>query len=153
VTTVYVDGDACPVRDEVLRVVDRLDLKAYIVTNGSRPILPPRSPNASLIFVGQAADAADDWIAERISAADICVTGDIPLAGRCLAKGALALSPRGHIWTDDNIGSALAGREVSRHLREIGETTSGPAPFTKADRSRFLDVLNRLVETARRGPS
>ncbi|HTI87007.1 MAG TPA: YaiI/YqxD family protein [Alphaproteobacteria bacterium] len=152
-TTVYVDGDACPVRDEVLRVVDRLELKAYIVTNGSRPILPPRSPNASLIFVGQEPDAADNWIAERIATADICVTGDIPLAGRCLAKGALALSPHGHIWTDDNIGSALAGRDISRHLREIGETTSGPAPFTKADRSRFLDVLNRLVETARRGAS
>ena len=150
-TTVYVDGDACPVRDEVLRVVDRLGIKAYIVTNGSRPILPPRSANAALIFVGQGPDAADDWIAERIAAPDVCVTGDIPLAGRCLAKGAFALSPRGHAWTEDNIGSALAGREISRHLREIGETTSGPAPFTKADRSRFLDALNRLIDIARRG--
>jgi uncharacterized protein YaiI (UPF0178 family) len=103
-----------------------------------------------MVFVGQKPDAADDWIAERITAADVCVTGDIPLAGRCLAKGALALSPRGHMWSNDNIGSALAGREISRHLREIGESTSGPPPFTKADRSRFLDVLNRVLEVARR---
>jgi uncharacterized protein YaiI (UPF0178 family) len=150
VTDVYIDGDACPVRDEVVRVADRLGLKVYIVTNGSRPIVPPRSANVSMIFVGQGADAADDWIAERIAGSDVCVTGDIPLAGRCLAQGALALTPRGHVWTQDNIGSALAGREISRHLREIGETTAGPAPFTKADRSRFLDVLNRLVESARK---
>ncbi|MGE5538686.1 MAG: YaiI/YqxD family protein [Gemmatimonas sp.] len=150
-TALYVDGDACPVRDEVMRVADRIDLRVYIVTNGSRPILPPRSPNASLIFVGQGPDAADDWIAERIAPSDICVTGDIPLAGRCLEKGALALTPRGHRWTRDNIGSALAGREISRHLRELGETTVGPPPFTKQDRSRFLDALNRTVEEARRG--
>jgi uncharacterized protein YaiI (UPF0178 family) len=150
VTDVYIDGDACPVRDEVMRVADRIGLKVYLVSNGSRPILPPRSPNAEMVFVGQKPDAADDWIAERIAEADVCVTGDIPLAGRCLAKKAFALSPRGHVWSEDNIGAALAGREISRHMREIGETTSGPAPFTKSDRSRFLDVLNRLVEEARR---
>jgi uncharacterized protein YaiI (UPF0178 family) len=150
VSEIYIDGDACPVRDEVVRVADRLGLRVFLVTNGSRPIIPPRSANVSMIFVGQGADAADDWIAERIAASDVCVTGDIPLAGRCLAKQALAVSPRGHVWTEDNIGSALAGREISRHLREIGESTSGPAPFTRTDRSRFLDVLNRLVETARR---
>jgi hypothetical protein len=152
-TDVYVDGDACPVRDEVVRVADRLGLRVYMVSNGSRPILPPRSENVTMIFVGQGADAADDWIAERIASSDVCVTGDIPLAGRCLAKGARALSPRGHLWTEDNIGSALAGREIARHLREIGETTTGPAAFTRVDRSRFLDGLNRVVESARRAAS
>jgi uncharacterized protein YaiI (UPF0178 family) len=104
-----------------------------------------------MITVGEGADKADDWIAERIARADVCVTADIPLAARCLAKGARAVAPNGKPWTDDNIGSALAGREVSRHMREIGLATGGPAPFTKADRSRFLSALNAAVEAARRG--
>ena len=150
VTEIYVDGDACPVRDEVYRVADRHGLKVYIVSNGSRPILPPRWPNVSMIVVGEGADKADDWIAERIGKTDICVTSDIPLASRCLAKGARALAPNGKLWTVDNIGSALAGREVGRHLREMGITTGGPAPFTKADRSQFLNALNTAVEAAKR---
>ena len=101
-----------------------------------------------MILVGEGADAADDWIAERITAADICVTADIPLASRCLAQGARSLSPNGKHWTKDNIGNALAGREVARHLREIGATTSGPPPFTKADRSRFLGALDHAVQAA-----
>jgi uncharacterized protein YaiI (UPF0178 family) len=93
---------------------------------------------------------ADDWIAERITASDVCVTSDIPLAARCLGKGARALSSTGKLWTSDNIGSALAGREVARHLREIGRNTGGPAPLTKADRSRFLNALDTAVQAARR---
>jgi uncharacterized protein YaiI (UPF0178 family) len=93
---------------------------------------------------------ADDWIAERVTAADCCITSDIPLAARCLEKGARALAPTGHHWTPDNIGSALAGREIARHLREVGVVTGGPAPLTKADRSRFLSALDTAVQALRR---
>lgn len=147
---IHVDGDACPVREEVYRVADRLGLQVFIVSNGSRPIRPTGRPNIAMITVAAGADAADDWIAENITPADICVTADIPLAARCLAKAARALSPNGKVWTSDNIGSALAGREVSRHLREMGVATGGPAPLTKQDRSRFLSALDMLVQAARR---
>jgi uncharacterized protein YaiI (UPF0178 family) len=150
VTEIYVDGDACPVRDEVYRVADRLGLGVHVVSNGSRPIRPPANPRIRMITVGEGADAADDWIAERITARDVCVTGDIPLASRCLAKGARAVSPTGKAWTGDNIGNALAGREISRYLREIGAPTRGPAPFSKADRSRFLGALDAAVQQALR---
>ncbi|MGE0418216.1 MAG: YaiI/YqxD family protein [Acetobacteraceae bacterium] len=149
-TAIHVDGDACPVREEVYRVADRLGLQVFIVSNGSRPIRPTGRPNIAMITVAAGADAADDWIAENITPADICVTADIPLAARCLAKAARALSPNGKVWTSDNIGSALAGREVSRHLREMGVATGGPAPLTKQDRSRFLSALDMLVQAARR---
>jgi hypothetical protein len=151
VTEIYVDADACPVRDEVYRVAERLDLKVYIVSNGSRPILPSRNPNVQMIVVSEGADKADDWIAERITAADVFVTSDIPLASRCIAKDAHGLSPNGRSWTVDNIGNALAGREVSQHLREMGVSTGGPAPFTKADRSRFLSALDTMIRAAIRG--
>jgi uncharacterized protein YaiI (UPF0178 family) len=151
VTDIYVDADACPVREEVYRVADRLGVKVFLVSNGSRPILPPRSPNVSMVLVSEAADAADDWIAERMTEADVCVTADIPLASRCLAKGARAVSPTGKAWTANNISEALAGRELARHLRETGVATRGPAPFGKADRSRFLDALDKAVQAARRG--
>lgn len=149
-TEIYVDGDACPVRDEVYRVAERLGLIVYLVTNGSRPIRPPRLPTVRLILVGNRADEADDWIAERITRVDVCVTSDIPLASRCLAKGAHAVAPTGKAWTQNNIGSALAGRELTRHLREIGVGGGGPAPFSKADRSRFLGALDAAVRAASR---
>lgn len=149
-TEIYVDADACPVRDEVYRVAERLNLKVFVVSNGSRPILPARAPNVTMVTVEQGADAADNWIAERIAAADVCVTADIPLASRCLAKGAQALAPNGRIWTQANIGNALAGREVSRHLRELGMTGGGAAPFSKTDRSRFLNALDKVVQAALR---
>jgi uncharacterized protein YaiI (UPF0178 family) len=149
-TDIYIDADACPVRDEVYRVAGRLGLKVFVVSNGSRPILPPRDPLVRMVTVPEGADAADDWIAERIGGADVCVTGDIPLASRCLAKGARALSHSGKPWTADNIGSALAGRELSRHLRELGQTGGGPPPFGKADRSKFLSALDTMVQAALR---
>ncbi|HVA14253.1 MAG TPA: YaiI/YqxD family protein [Stellaceae bacterium] len=149
-TAIYVDADACPVRDEVYRVAERLDLNVFVVSNGSRPILPSCLPNVTMVTVEQGADAADDWIAQRIAGSDVCVTADIPLAARCLAKGAQALAPNGKIWAPNNIGNALAGREVSRHLRELGMTGSGPAPFGKDDRSRFLNALDKLVQAALR---
>ena len=147
---IYIDADACPVHDEVYRVAERLNLKVFVVSNGSRPIRPVQNPNVAMITVGTGADEADNWIAERIAGRDICVTADIPLASRCLAKGAQALAPNGKIWTQANIGNALAGREVSRHLRELGMTGGGPAPFTKADRSQFLQALDKLVQAALR---
>jgi len=149
-TDIYIDGDACPVREEVYRVADRLALQVHVVSNGSRPIRPSGRPNVAMIVVGAGADIADDWIADRITAADVCVTSDIPLASRCLAKNARALSPNGHVWTRDNIGNALAGREMSRHLREIGVATGGPSPLTKQDRSRFLNALDTIIQAARR---
>jgi uncharacterized protein YaiI (UPF0178 family) len=139
-TTLYIDGDACPVREETYRVATRLNLAVFVVSNGSRPMRPSPLPNVQMITVAEGADIADDWIAERITAADVCITSDIPLASRCLAKGARAVAPNGHIWTQANIGNALAGREIARHLREIGAQTGGPAPLTKADRSRFVSV-------------
>jgi len=149
-TDVYVDGDACPVREEVFRVAGRLGLGVFVVSNGSRPIRPSGRPNVRMITVAATADAADDWIAEQITAADVCVTADIPLASRCLEKGARALAPTGRAWTGDNIGNALAGRDVSRHLRELGIATGGPAPLSKQDRSRFLSALDTAVQAARR---
>jgi uncharacterized protein YaiI (UPF0178 family) len=148
VTTLYIDGDACPVREEVYRVATRLKLPVVIVGNGARGVRPPGLPNVQLVVVAEGADAADDWIAERAVRGDVCVTQDIPLAARCLAKGARAINPRGHVWTPDNIGSALAGRAVAQHMREIGAAGGGPASMAKADRSRFLGALDTVVQAA-----
>jgi uncharacterized protein len=120
------------------------------MANGSRPIQPPGTPNVSMVLVGDSADAADDWIAEHISAVDICVTSDIPLASRCLKRGARVVSPTGKHWTPANIGNALAGREIARHMRELGAITRGPAPLIKKDRSRFLSALDTAVQAALR---
>ena len=137
-------------REEVYRVASRLGLPVLVVTNGSRPLRPPGLPNVRFVFVGDAADAADDWIAGHIGRGDVCVTSDIPLAARCLANGARALAPYGRVWTPANIGEALAGREVARHLREIGAATRGPPPLTKQDRSRFLGALDTEAQRALR---
>ena len=152
-TEIYIDGDACPVREEVYRVAGRLGLVVHVVSNGSRPIRPPGLPNVRMVVVEAGADVADDWIAGRIGPRDVCVTSDIPLAGRCLANGARALSSNGRVWTPDNIGSALAGREVARHMREIGMATGGPSTLTRADRSRFLSALDTAVQAALRVPT
>jgi uncharacterized protein YaiI (UPF0178 family) len=149
-TDIYVEGDACPVRAETYRVAARLSLYVFVVSNGSRPIRPPGIPNVSMVLVGDGADAADDWIAEHISAADVCVTSDIALASRCLQNGARVVSPIGRHWTEANIGNALAGREIARHLRELGTNTRGPAPLTNRDRSRFLSALDTAVQAALR---
>ncbi|HWT07686.1 MAG TPA: YaiI/YqxD family protein, partial [Roseomonas sp.] len=145
-----VDADACPVRDEAVRVAGRLGLPVVLVTNGARPVRPPALPHVRLVVVSEGADKADDWIAEQARPVDVCLTADIPLAARCLAKGAFAMSFKGKPWTTDNIGSALAGRELSRHLREVGAITGGPAPMTPADRSRFLNALDTMAQAALR---
>ena len=124
----------------------RLRLNVFVVFNGSRPI----RPNVRLILVGDNADAADDCIAEHISSTDVCIPSDIPLASRCLNKGARVVSATGKQWTEANIGNALVGREIWRHLRELGTNTGGPAPLTKKDRSRFLSVLDTVVQAALR---
>ena len=149
-TDIYVDGDACPVREEIYRVAARLQLNVLVVSNGSRPIRPPGTSNVRMVLVSDSADAADDWIAERIVSTDVCVTSDIPLASRCLKKGARVVSPTGKHWTQANIGNALASREIARHLREVGATTRGPAPLTKKDRSRFLGALDTALQAALR---
>ena len=149
-TDIYVVGDACPVREEIYRVAARLRLNVFVVSNGSRPLRPPGTSNVTMVLVGDTADAADDWIAEHISADDICVTSDIPLASRCLKKLARVVSPTGNQWTQANIGDSLAGREIARHLRELGTNTRGPAPLTKRDRSRFLDALDTALQAAMR---
>jgi hypothetical protein len=141
------------VREEVYRVATRLGLAVFVVANGSRPIRPPGLPNVEMILVSDKADAADDWIAEHIAPDDVCVTADIPLAARCLRQGARAVAPDGRAWTDGNIGNALAGRELSRHLRELGIAKGGPAALTKEDRSRFLGALDAAVRQAQRRPA
>jgi len=147
-TTLYIDADACPVREEAFRVATRLRLGCVVVSNGSRPIRPPGLPNVRMVVVNDTPDAADDWIADRIGPGDVCVTAPIPLAARCLATGGRALSWNGHIWTGANIGNALAGREMARHLREIGAGGGGQAPMTKADRSTFLSALDTVAQAA-----
>jgi uncharacterized protein YaiI (UPF0178 family) len=139
------------VREEIFRVAGRLGVDVIVVSNGSRPIRPPGLAFVRMVTVPEGPDVADDWIAERIGPADVCVTSDIPLAARCLARGARALSANGRVWTPDNIGSALAGRAVSTHMRELGLATGGPAPLSRADRSKFLSALDTILQAARKG--
>jgi len=145
---IYVDADACPVKDECVRVAARHGLKTYMVTDGG--IRPSRDPMVELVIVERGADAADDWIADHIGPADICVTNDIPLAARCLERGALALRPNGEAFTENGIGMALATRNLLQGLRDSGQITGGPKPFARADRSNFLDRLERTVQAAKR---
>jgi uncharacterized protein YaiI (UPF0178 family) len=145
---IYVDADACPVKDETLRVAARHGLKTYLVSDGG--IRPRQSPLVELVIVAQGADAADDWIAEQIQETDICITNDIPLAARCLERGALAIKPNGEPFTENGIGMALANREIMQGLRERGEITGGPRPFGKSDRSQFLNRLETTVQAAKR---
>jgi len=145
---IFVDGDACPVKPEVERVADRHDLIVHVVSNGG--IRPSPNPRMQTVIVPQGADAADDWIAEHIGEGDIAVTADIPLASRCLAKGARVLRPTGKPFTDAGIGMALGMRELSRHLREATGNQTFNAAFTKEDRSRFLGALENEIQAVRR---
>ncbi len=145
---IYIDADACPVKDETIRVAARHGLKTYLVSDGG--IRPSQNPLVELVIVTQGADAADDWIADHIQKSDICITNDIPLAARCLERGALALKPNGDPFTQDGIGMALANRELMQGLRESGEITGGPKPFNKSDRSEFLNRLETTVQAAKR---
>jgi len=145
---IYIDADACPVKDETVRVATRHTLKTFMVSDGG--IRPSQNPMVESVIVAQGADAADDWIADHIVKADICVTNDIPLAARCLEKGALAIKPNGERFTENGIGMALANRELMASLRETGQITGGPRPYSKADRSEFLNALETTVQAAKR---
>ena len=146
--TIYIDADACPVKDEAIRVAARHRLKTYLVCDGG--IKPNQDPMVELVIVNQGADAADDWIAENIQKADICITSDIPLASRCLKRGALSVKPNGSQFTEDSIGMALANRELMQDLRETGIMTGGPKPFSKSDSSNFLNCLETIIQKAKR---
>jgi uncharacterized protein YaiI (UPF0178 family) len=145
--TIYVDADACPVKDEVYRVARRYAMRVAIVANA-----PLRVPAADLVelVVRPGFGAADDWIAEQAGPGDVVITADIPLAARCLAKDARVLGPKGHAFTDNDIGSALALRTLLDELRQGGAVTGGPAAMTPRDRSRFLAKLDETINAVRR---
>ena len=142
------DADACPVKDEVYRVAGRYEVPVTVVSN-QRMRVPDRE-GIELVLVDDGFDAADDWIVERAGSGDVIISSDIPLASRCLEKGAQVLGPKGKDFTDENIGDALASRELSSQLREMGAMTGGPAPFQKRDRSRFLHRLDEILQAMRR---
>lgn len=144
---IFVDADGCPVKEEVYRVAQRYGLPVTLVANAW--MRTPQAEWLELVEVDGQFDAADDWIAEHVTSSAIVVTTDIPLASRCLDKGARVLTPKGRVFTEDSIGDALASREIQAHLRELGTHTAGPAPFAKRDRSRFLQRLDELVQAAR----
>jgi len=142
---IYVDADACPVKDEVYRVAKRYGLPVFVVSNGR--IRVPDDPLVEMVVVSGHFDAADAWIAERITRTDVAVTSDIPLASLCLAKGARVLDPKGKVFTEESIGDALANRELMAYLRDTGNITGGPPPFEPRDRSLFLQKLDDLVQS------
>lgn len=145
---IYVDADACPVKQEVYRVARRYNLSVTLVA-GSRMQLPD-DPRVILKIVDRGLDAADHWIVEHVEANDIVITADIPLAARCLGKGAYVLGSTGRPFTEENIGTVLATRHLLSELRQFGEVTGGPPPFGKRDRSRFLQALDKAVNEIRR---
>ena len=145
---IYVDADACPVKEETYKVARRHAIKVFVVSNSL--IRVPTEELIELVVVKSGFDSADDWIVERTEVADIVITADIPLAGRCLQKGARVLGPKGLVFTEDAIGNALATRALLDMLRQSGEFGGGPAPFSKADRSRFLSKLDELLHALRR---
>jgi uncharacterized protein YaiI (UPF0178 family) len=145
---IFIDADACPVKDEIYKVAARYGLKTFVVSNSF--IRTPPSPAIEFVMVDAGADLADDWIAEHAEAADIVVTQDIPLADRVLKTGAAAIGPTGRAFTADSIGQALAGRAIAEHMRSFGEMTGGPKAFDRADRSRFLQALDEAVHRQRR---
>ena len=148
-TEIYVDADACPVKDEILRVAARHGLTVHMVSNQWMRL--PDSPLIDRVIVSDGFDAADDWIADRAGAGDIAVTADIPLAARCLEAGARVMGPGGKPFTPDNIGVALSMRDLNAHLRDTGEIRGGGPSFTRQDRSNFLQALEAAVQAAKRG--
>ncbi len=146
---IYIDADGCPVKDETYRVAARHQMNVFVVANKNIQI--PLHPTITMKVVSGNPDAADDWIAENIKPKDICITADIPLADRCLKASARAIGPRGDEWTEDNIGDALATRELMKTLREMGEVRGGPAPMSPRDKSAYLSGLEQLIQKIKRG--
>jgi uncharacterized protein YaiI (UPF0178 family) len=145
---IYVDADACPVKDEIYRVAARYGLRVYVVANS--PIHVPRAPDIERVVVAAGPDAADDWIVERAGRGDIVVTSDVPLASRCVKSGADVLAPTGKRFSESSIGLALATRNLMDQLRSAGQATSGPKAFGPRDRSNFLGALDNAVARVRR---
>lgn len=149
--TIYLDADACPVKTETFRVASRFGMTAFLVT--CQPMRDPGIENVTLVAVKQGPDFADDWIAEQIAASDICISDDIPLASRCIKKGAIVVTSRGRLLHEGNIGELLATRDLLESLRNsqsLGEGGGkGPAPFSKRDRSRFLEALDQAARKIR----
>jgi len=146
---IFIDADACPVKDEVYRVAKRHGLNVKVIANTSMWV--PDVPTVERIVVSDGFDAADDWIVEHVGAHDIVVSDDIPLAARCIKKGARVLNAKGRELTEASIGDALANRELLSQLREHGLISGGPAPFDSKDRSRFLQSLENLIHACRDG--
>ena len=147
-TTLYIDADACPVKDEVYKVAARHGLPVSVVANGF--IRVPQDPLIERIDAGSAADAADDWIAQRAGPTDIVITADIPLASRCVKAGAHVIAPNGKPFTADSIGMTLAVRNLMTDLRSSGEITGGPKSFSPRDRSTFLSALDQTIRRIQR---
>ncbi len=145
---IYIDADGCPVKEETYRVAGRHQFKVVVVANKRMHI--PLHALFRMEVVSGDPDAADNWIAEHIQPGDICITADIPLADRCLKVQAAAISPRGEEWTEDNIGDAIATREIMKGLREMGEARGGPPPMSPRDRSEFLSGLERVIQRLKR---
>jgi len=145
---IYVDADACPVKREIYKVARRYDLKVILVSNSW--MRAPESSWLELIIVEKGADVVDDWIVDHVGVDDIVISGDIPLASRCIKKGAQVLGHTGRPFTEDNIGNALSVRNLLHDLREQGTMIGGPKPFAKKDRSKFLQVLDEMIVKTRR---
>jgi len=148
VTQIFVDADGCPVKEEASRVARRYGLKVILVANAG--MRTPEGVHVELVVVDDGFDAADNWIVEHATESDIVVTTDIPLAARCVEKKIRTLSPKGNIFTENTIGGALANREFSSQMREHGMMIGGPAPFSKQDRSHFLQKLDQLIQASLR---
>ena len=148
-TALYIDADACPVKEEAVRVAERHGLEVHFVSNSFMRL--PAGALVRRVVVADGPDAADDWIVGHAGKDDIVVTADIPLASRCLKAGARVIGPTGKPFTETGIGMALAMRDLSRHLRETGESKGYNAGFTRQDRSRFLQALEEAVQTIKRG--
>jgi len=146
---ILVDADASPVKQEVFRVANRYGIKVVLVANST--IKVPPEEWLEIVVVSSQLDAADDWIVDHINKNDVVITGDIPLAARCLKKGARVLSPKGIVITEGSIGNMLATRDLMTHLRDIGINTTGPAAFSKRDRSLFLQSLDKIIQAIRNG--
>jgi len=149
-SAIYIDADACPVKDETCKVAERHGLKVYVVSNGG--IRPNPNPLIETVIVAQGADAADMWIADRVGPGDICVTGDIPLAAKVLEAGAAAIRHNGDLFTTQNIGQQLGMRDLMADIRSANPlgTSGGGRPFGKADRSRFLNSLEQVVRKVKK---
>jgi uncharacterized protein YaiI (UPF0178 family) len=143
----YVDGDACPVKEEAYRVAGRHEVPVIVVANSWMRV---PDQGVRLEVVSNGFDAADDWIVEQCGTGDIVITGDIPLADRCLKKGAFVLGPKGEPFTEDNIGTAMVSREMTADMRAMGMISGGPAPFQKKDRGVFLQELDKAVVRLKR---